>query len=595
VDRLTSWLAMVARFGADWRRLARNEHFVLSFLAVALGVLAAYGSIVFRLAIGAVQRFAFDAESERLFSAANQLAWWQIMLAPAFGGLIIGLFVHFAMPGRRNRGVAEVIEAGALHGGRMPLWAGVGAALASATSIGFGASVGREGPVVHLGATLSAWIARQFRFGHSTALTLLGCGVASAVAASFNAPIAGVFFALEVVVGTYALAAFTPVVIASVTGTIIARIHLGDFPAFVVPEFGIVSFFEFPAFVLLGLVSAVAAGVFMWSIMATEDRMQAIPMPAWLRPVFGGLAVGVIAVFFPQVLGVGYEATDMALNATLPLWLLVALVIAKTAATAISLGSGFAGGVFSPSLYVGAMVGGAFGIIAGSLFPDFASSPGTYTIIGMGAVAAAVLGAPISTILVVFEITGDYGVTIAVMVAAAVATVVTQQIPGTSFFHWQLARRGINIGRDRARELLQSIPVGDAMEAAVGLIPVTTTGPELRALFRETPRGVFFVVGNDNRLCGALTLDDVKHLVFDDGDNGPVDMEVLARVNNAAILADDSVERAHAVMDERGVDRLPVIDDARMQRVVGMVRRKSILRAHNRALASAGDGKRHNR
>ena len=407
------------------------------------------------------------------------------------------------------------------------------------------------------------------------------------MAASFNAPIAGVFFALEVVVGTYALAAFTPVVIASVTGTIIARIHLGDFSAFVVPEFGIVSFFEFPAFVLLGLVSAVAAGVFMWSIMATEDKVKAIPVPAWLRPVFGGLAVGIIAVFFPQVLGVGYEATDMALNATLSLWLLVALVIAKTAATAISLGTGFAGGVFSPSLYVGAMVGGAFGIVAGAVLPDFASSPGTYTIVGMGAMAAAVLGAPISTILVVFEITGDYGVTTAVMVAAAVATVVTQQIPGTSFFHWQLARRGIDIGRDRARGLLQSIPVRDAMEPANCLIPVTMTKAELRARFRETPRGVFFVVGDEDRLIGSLTVDDVKHLVFDDGDSGPVDTEALARANNAAVLADDNVERVHAVMDDSGVDQLPVVDDARMQRVVGMVRRKSILRAHNRALVRA--------
>lgn len=584
MDRLIGWLAAVFN---DLRRLARNEHFILSFLAVALGVLAAYGSIVFRLGIGAVQQFAFGSDAERLFSAANQLAWWQIMLAPAFGGLVVGLFVHFAMPERRNQGVADVIEAGALHDGRMPLWAGIGAALASATSIGFGASVGREGPVVHLGATLSSWIARQFRFGHATALTLLGCGVASAVAASFNAPIAGVFFALEVVVGTYALAAFTPVVIASVTGTIIARIHLGDFPAFVVPEFGIVSFFEFPAFVLLGLVSAVAAGVFMWSIMATEDKVKAIPVPAWLRPVFGGLAVGIIAVFFPQVLGVGYEATDMALNATLSLWLLVALVIAKTAATAISLGTGFAGGVFSPSLYVGAMVGGAFGIVAGAVLPDFASSPGTYTIVGMGAMAAAVLGAPISTILVVFEITGDYGVTTAVMVAAAVATVVTQQIPGTSFFHWQLARRGIDIGRDRARGLLQSIPVRDAMEPANCLIPVTMTKAELRARFRETPRGVFFVVGDEDRLIGSLTVDDVKHLVFDDGDSGPVDTEALARANNAAVLADDNVERVHAVMDDSGVDQLPVVDDARMQRVVGMVRRKSILRAHNRALVRA--------
>ena len=588
MNRLTGWLAAAA----DWRKFAHKEQVVLSLLAVALGVLAAYGSIAFRLLIGMVQELAFGSASERLFSVASELAWWHIILAPTVGGLAVGLFVHTIMPGRRNQGVADVIEASALHDGRMSFRAGIGAALAAAVSVGSGASVGREGPVVHLGATVAAWLARQFRFERSTALTLLGCGVASAVAASFNAPIAGVFFALEVVVGNYALAAFAPVVIASVTGTIIARIHLGDFPAFIVPDFGIVSFFEFPAFLLLGLLSAAVAGIFMWSIVFTEDAVKRVPVPPWLRPAIGGLAVGVIAVFFPQVLGVGYEATDLALNTALPLWLLIALVVAKTGATAIALGSGFAGGVFSPSLYVGAMLGGAFGIIAGSVLPDFASSPGVYTIVGMGAVAAAVLGAPISTILIVFELTGDYSVTIAVMIAAAVASVITQQIPGKSFFHWQLERRGIDIGRDRARGLLHSIAVREAMEQSVRLMPAAPTRAEVRALLRAAPRGVFFVVDGEDRLFGALTLDDLGDIVFGDGGDGPVDAAALARENNAAVLADDSVERALALMDERGVEQLPVVDDAKLQRVVGLVRRDGILAAHNRALVAAAGGRR---
>ena len=275
---------------------------------------------------------------------------------------------------------------------------------------------------------------------------------------------------------------------------------------------------------------------------------------------------------------------------TVPLWLLIALVVAKTGATAIALGSGFAGGVFSPSLYVGAMLGGAFGIVAGSMLPEFASSPGAYTIVGMGAVAAAVLGAPISTILIVFELTGDYGVTIAVMIAAAVASVVTQRIPGKSFFHWQLERRGIDIGRDRARGLLHSIAVREVMEQSVRLMPPAPTRAEVRALLRAAPRGVFFVVDGEDRLCGALTLDDLGDIVFGDGDEDPVDAVALARRNDAAVLADDSVERALAVMDERGVELLPVIDDAKTRRVVGLVRRAAILAAHNRALVAAGIG-----
>ena len=568
----------------SWRKSLRNEQFILSLLAVVIGALAAYGAIAFRELIGLIQLGVFGSDSDYLLSVANDLPWWQLLLAPVAGGLLVGLFVHFVMPGRRNHGVADVIEAGSLRGGRMELGAGIGAALAAATSIGFGASVGREGPVIHLGATIAASIAKRLRLNRNAALTLLGCGVASGIAASFNAPIAGVFFALEVVIGHYALAAFAPVVIASVVGTIVARMQFGNFPAFVVPEFGIVSFLEFPAFAMLGLVSAAVAGVFMWSIMFTQDTMARLPIPPWSRPAAGGLAVGVIAVFLPQVLGVGYEATDLALQVELSLALLIVLGIAKVAATAISLGSGFAGGVFSPSLFIGAMVGGAFGSIAGTVFPELATSPGAYTIIGMGAVASSVLGAPISTILIVFEITGDYGITIAVMIASAVAAVVTRRIPGKSYFHWLLARRGVDVTRDRAAGLLQTMSVREVMNETVRRVPREMKIDEIRELLRVDPHGVFFVVDGDARLCGALTFDDLSEFAFADGADGIVNAEHIARRHGAAALADDSLERLLEVMDDEGAEHLPVVDDAATRRVIGVVHRTDVLIAHNRAL-----------
>ncbi|MEX2408787.1 MAG: chloride channel protein, partial [Rhodovibrionaceae bacterium] len=263
--RLRTRLSSRRRIAATGKRIFRNDQVILSALAVAIGGLAGLGAILFRLGIDAVQWGALGFWGEQVVSGAAQQPWWRLILAPTLGGLVIGLAIHFFMPGRRPQAVADVIEASALNGGRMSLRNGVKAALISAGSIGVGASVGREGPVVHMGGVIGSFVARRLHLGRRLTRTLLGCGVASAVAASFNAPIAGVFFALEVVVGHYALSAFAPIVIAAVVGTLVSRAHYGDFPAFIlVQNYEIASFWEFPAFVLLGVAGAIAALAFMY-------------------------------------------------------------------------------------------------------------------------------------------------------------------------------------------------------------------------------------------------------------------------------------------------------------------------------------------
>ncbi len=247
-------------------RAVRSDQLLVLVLALTIGVAAAFGAIIFRYLIAVIQGLSFGTTADVLYEHAATLPSWQILLVPTAGGLMIGLFVHFFMPGRRPHGVADVIEAAALRSGRMGMRAGLGAALVSAASIGAGASVGREGPVVHLGAAISSWLARRLGLGRLLVVTLLGCGVASAVAASFNAPIAGVFFALEVVIGHYALTAFAPIVLASVTGTIVSRIQFGDFPAFIIPTHSINSALEFPAFAILGVLCAAVAVILMRSI-----------------------------------------------------------------------------------------------------------------------------------------------------------------------------------------------------------------------------------------------------------------------------------------------------------------------------------------
>ncbi|HET8728522.1 MAG TPA: chloride channel protein [Alphaproteobacteria bacterium] len=430
------------------RRFFRNDQLVLAGLALVIGTTAGAGAIAFRWLIGAVQFVFYGFSAETVVTLAADLPWWQILFAPAVGGLAIGLVLRFLVPGGRPLGVPHVMEVHALRDGRMSVRSGLAAAVASAASLGVGASVGREGPVVHLGATIGSGLARVMRLPSNLSRTLLGCGVAAAVAASFNAPIAGVFFALEVVVGQYALTIFAPIVLAGVSGTVLSRLYYGDFPAFILPaRFEIQSFLEFPAFAVLGGVSALVSVIFMKSAVATEDLADRTPIPRVLRPAVGGLFVGAIALWFPHVLGVGYEATDMALKGMLPLWLLLALIVAKGAATAISLGFGFAGGMFSPALFLGAMTGGAFGVIATHVFPQLSSGTGAYTLIGMGAVSGAVLGAPISTILIIFEMTGDYALTTALMVSVVIASTLVDQAFGRNFFTWQLERSGIDLKR----------------------------------------------------------------------------------------------------------------------------------------------------
>ncbi|MEJ8574310.1 chloride channel protein [Microbaculum marinum] len=431
--------------------------------AIGVGVTAAIGAIIFRLAISAFQIPWLGTASEHIATAARAAPWWMVLLAPAVGGLIVGLTLEYLIPGKRVEVVADVIEARALPSHQLTMRIGLGSAFVSALSLGTGASAGREGPVVHLGATLAAALTRALHLPAAARRTLLGCGVAAAISASFNAPIAGVLFAHEVILGHFAPTAFVPIVISSTVAAVISRWWFGDFPAFVVPHYQVTTYWEVPAFALLGLTCGLVAIIFQFSLVGTDWVARRMPIPLVLRPVLGGFAIGAIALVFPEILGVGYEATDQALNHALPLTMLLALIVVKTAATSITLASRFGGGIFSPSLYLGAMTGGAFGLIAASVFPDMASSHGLYAILGMGAVAGAVLGAPISTTLIVFELTGGYALSIALLLTVSIANGFNRAIHGRSFFHWQLESRGLFLAEGAHRRIVRNVRVSDFM------------------------------------------------------------------------------------------------------------------------------------
>ncbi|MBZ0216014.1 MAG: chloride channel protein [Fimbriimonadaceae bacterium] len=453
------------RIEPNFREFLSGRDAFLWVIAIAIGLIAAAGAIVFRLGIGAVQYFWLDTRSEIYIDAARNLPWWMLIMAPMTGGLLVGLILHYWMPSRRAEAVADVIEARALRGSRITLRQGLTSALVSVISLGSGASAGREGPVVHLGASLASVIGYRFSFNNAARRIILSCGVAGAVSASFNAPIAGVLFAHEVILGHYARTAFVPIVLSSVGATIVSRLWFGDFPAFFVPSYHIQSLWEFPAFALLGLTCALVVICFQFSISISDWMARNITVPLWTRPVIGGAVIGAIALYFPEILGVGYEATDLALKQQYTLVMLLSLLVVKSVATAITLASRFGGGIFSPSIYIGAMTGSAFGLIAAQVFPDLVSSNGLYAILGMGAVAASVLGAPISTTMIVFELTGGLTMSIALLLTISISYAMTQLVFGGSFFNWQLGTRGLVLHGGPHKQIVKMIRVEDFMRS----------------------------------------------------------------------------------------------------------------------------------
>lgn len=505
-------------------------------LALGGGIIVAIAAILFRETINLVQYSWTGTFSEKITGQLAALPWYTVFFGPVIGGLLVGYFLERFLTAKRTNGVADVMEAKALARDRIEFRQAIISSGVTALSLGAGASAGREGPMVHLGAAFTSAIARFFDLPSWGKRTLLGCGVAAAVSASFNAPIAGVLFAHEVILGHYAMRAFVPIVISSVSATILSRLWFGDAVAFTIPDYQITSFWEFPAFALLGIVCALVAVLFQFALIGADYVARDLKIPLYLRPALGGVALGTIALVYPQVLGVGYEATDLALKSQLPLSLMFGLLFAKTIATAITLASRFGGGIFSPSLYLGAMAGGAFGVIAAAAFPEMASSEGLYAILGMGAVAAAVLGAPISTTVMVFELTGGYALSIGLLLTVSISNGIAQAIHGRSYFHWQLEMRGLFVHEGPQRHLLRQRRVVDFM---------TPLAPQE----------------------GEITFDKEIGGIF--------------------LKPSWTLEYALRVFDTGGHDKLPVVDENDETRIVAWAYQTHGLRYFNTALTEA--------
>lgn len=565
-----------------------RERLVIFALAALIGAAVGLATILLIEMIAWVQFLGYGERSElRYAEIVSQAPVWKVVLVPTLGGLVVGLLLQ-CLPERRYHGIADVMEACAVNNARMPARSGIAAAVAASVSLGVGAPLGREGPAVHIGASISAWLAERLSLDHRKSLALLGCGAAAAVAASFGTPVAAVIFALEVIVGYYTLRVFAPVVIAAMLAMVVRQAFMGEETLFPLPEDLQASLWELPLFALLGIAGALLAKTLIFLVPLVEQSWSRLRCPSWLRPAGAGLLLGLIAIKLPLILSIGFEATQAALTDQLGPGLLVLLLVVKLLAVALALGSGFAGGVFGPGIYLGAMLGGAFwyglaglSLVLGLSFVDVATGQSLYAVVGMAAVASALLGAPISTILIVFELTRDYDLTLAVMTAAAVASTVMQLGPQGSFFRWQLARRNIDIRRGRDLSLLSCEPCSSLVSSVYVPADAGLTSGELEARMGSERRRVAIFTDTDGTFIGSIGLSGlVAHAIEHGMDSTAVEAAVEA---DYAIYPTTDILSALQSMAQRQLEYIPVLEPDAVgspSGVAGVVFKSDLLSAH---------------
>jgi CIC family chloride channel protein len=571
-----------ARF-SNLKQIRANEHTIMAALAVIVGIAGGFGAVGFRYLINFFQTLGYGGKND-LLELVVTLPWYFRLLIPVIGGLIVGPLVYFFAREAKGHGVPEVMESIALKGGVIRKRVVVVKTLASAICIGSGGSVGREGPIVQIGSAVGSTLGQFMKVSADRMRILVGCGAAAGIAATFNAPIAGSMFALEIVLGDFGLATFSPIVISSVVATAVSRAYLGDTPAFIVPVYELASAWEFPMYLVLGLFCALVGITFTKSLYRIEDLFDDIKFPEYLKGIIGGLLLGAASLVFPQILGVGYGAIDMALMQKMAWWLLLLLVPVKILATSITIGSGGSGGIFAPSLFLGAMAGGFFGTVVHQLFPGITASPGAYSIVGMGAVVSATTHGPLSAILILFEMTGDYKIILPLMLSCIIAAIASGQLLRDSIYTLKLARRGIDIKEGKEVNVLKSMFVKDVMNPNVETIAEALPLPQMADVISKSKFNSFPVLNAQNQLIGILSFNDYNEAIFDEHLKDLVVAQDLATTDLVTVSLEDNLYTALEKISLKDFAVLPVISDKDPLRLEGVISRRDIIGAYNKAV-----------
>ena len=582
-NRSPFWKTILTAIGS----FRKSEYTVTITLAIFIGLLGGFGAIGFRLLIRIFQSISYGSGSD-LIDIVLSLPWYWKILIPAFGGSVIGPLIFFFAREAKGHGVPEVMEAVAMRSGLIRKRVVIVKTLASAICIGTGGSVGREGPIVQIGAAIGSAFGQILRVSGNRLRNLVGCGAAAGIAATFNAPIAGAIFALEVILGEFEIGTFGPIVLASVLATVVSRAFLGNYPAFSIPEYNLVSIWEIPAYLVMGFLAGLVALLFTKTLYKSEDLWDSFEIPDYIKPALGGVTIGVISLFLPQVLGVGYESITAALLGTVPWFLLLILIFAKIAATSLTIGSGGSGGIFAPSLFIGAMMGGVYGHVVHYLFPSVTASSGAYSLVGMGAIVAGTTHAPITSILILFELTDDYRIILPLMMTCILSAVTASQLKRESIYTMKLVRRGIDVRSGKEVSILKSMLVRDFMVRDVASVSETIPLNSLLHLIKESTHSYFPVLNKREELVGIISLRDIRHILLEESLMDLVIAKDIMSEDVITLASDQNLYDAMGKFGIKDIGQLPVVDKDNPKKVVGMLKRTDVIVAYNNAVLRSG-------
>ena len=551
----------------------------LALVALLVGLLAGLVIIAFRLLIETFQAAFLPGGDVEHYEGLD--AWLRLLL-PTLGGLLIGLALHWLDPTRRAVGVVHVMERLAYHQGKLPLTNFLVQFFAGAASIIAGHSVGREGPSVHLGAASGSLFGRWLNLPNNSLRTLLACGAAAAIAASFNTPLAGVIFAMEVVLMEYTLAGFAPVILAAVSATTLTRAVFGSEPAFIVPALEMGSLWELPYVVLMGLVLGGLAALFIHSLQWFSARLN--DRPLWQRTTLGGALVGLCALSVPQVMGIGYDTVNSAVTGELALWLLVVITFAKLFATAAGLGLGLPGGLIGPTLVIGAVAGGAMGNLVQLYWPGELASPSFYVLIGMGAMMGATLQAPLAALTALLELTANPNIILPGMLALIAAGMVSRQGFGKeSVFLILLRARGLDYRHDPVMQALRRVGVAGVMDRALHSTSPNLVRAQAQEILSATPRWI--LVQSQAAPPGLLPAADLARYLAE-SDTDDIDLAAIPaqRLEPVAVDFNASLQEALEALEQSGAEAVYIERQTApgIRRAVGILTRAQIERSYRR-------------
>ena len=585
---VAAWLRSLLARIRDWLYAGATGLLVLSGL---VGLFAGLGAVGFRYLIFAFTRV-FSGHQD--YSAAGHainplvpgLGMWFVVLAPVVGGLIYGPLIAIFAREARGHGVPEVMLAVQQKGGRIRPQVAIVKSLASALCIGAGGSVGREGPIVQIGSAVGSALGQAVRLPESRMRLLVACGAAGGISATFNTPIAGVFFAMELILRDFDTRSLGNVVVASVGANVVSRAFFGDASFLKLPVFHLVSPWEFVLYAVLGAVAALAGLAFIRILYGTEDLMDQLwrGHPEWARPAVGGVALGLLLLALPQMYGVGYPVLQGAINGRYVAWFMVVLLVGKMAATSLTIGIGGSGGVFAPSLFMGAMLGTAFGQLVHAALPGITASPGAYGLVGMGAVFAAASRAPMTAILMIFELTGEYRIILPLMLAVALATGLSHLLSRDTIYTLKLRRRGIEIGQERRPGIVDLLTVSDAMRGVPRPLEADDDVHEVIARLTKERREALPVVDAQGQFLGTVSHTEVERAIR--GDDVGLTAGALAD-DRVTLRAGQRLEQAIVALTQHEAPGLAVLADTD-RKLIGWITHRDVLQAYARRLRGGG-------